>query len=235
MVGQRDEAAMNLMSAALVSLGAQCTPSSLRCVILDGCPPDSPLAGTLERVTGTLPHECQMVSWHDVAGTIGTLAQEVDQRVEGDHHDAPTVMLVVYGLQRYRMLRRNEDAFGFSMDQDAKPQPDAQFASILREGPAVGVHVVTWADTLGTLERTLDRQTVREFDHRVLFQMSATDSSNLIDAPTANQLGFHRALLYSEEQGGLEKFRPYDAMTPDWLAQIGVELTRRGNRSSPDA
>jgi hypothetical protein len=162
-----------------------------------------------------------------VAETIGTVAQDVDKRVEDERHDAPTVVLMVYGLQRYRMLRRDEDAFGFSTDQDAKPQPDAQFAGILREGPAVGVHVITWADTLGTLERTLDRQTVREFDHRVLFQMSATDSSNLIDAPTANQLGFHRALLYSEEQGGIEKFRPYDALTDEWLAHIGQELARR--------
>jgi len=229
MVGQRDEAAMNLMSTALVSLATQLTPPSLRFVVLDGCPPDSPFAGTLERVAGVLPHECQLVAWHDVAETIGALAQEVDQRVESDHHDAPTVVLLVYSLQRYRMLRRDEDAFGFSVDQEAKPQPDAQFASILREGPAVGIHVITWADTLGTLERTLDRQTVREFDHRVLFQMSVTDSSNLIDAPTANQLGFHRALLYSEEQGGLEKFRPYDALTDEWLAQVGRELARRAN------
>jgi hypothetical protein len=134
---------------------------------------------------------------------------------------------MVYGLQRYRMLRRNEDAFGFSMDEEAKPQPDAQFATILREGPAVGVHVVTWADTLGTLERTLDRQTIREFDYRILFQMSATDSSNLIDNPAANQLGFHRALLYSEEQGGLEKFRPYAPLDDAWLAEAGKALTRR--------
>jgi len=235
MVGQRDDAAMNLMSAAIVSLAAQLRPSSVRFVVLDGSPPDSPLAGTFERVTGTVPHDCRMVSWHHVAETIGELANEVNQRMEADRHDTPTVILLIYGLQRYRMLRRSEDAFGFSMDQEAKPQPDAQFATILREGPAVGVHVVTWADTLGTLERTLDRQTVREFDHRVLFQMSATDSSNLIDAPTANQLGFHRALLYSEEQGGLEKFRPYAAMSDDWLAEIGKELARRAAASDPGA
>jgi len=227
MVGQREEAAMNLMSGAIVSLATQLKPSSIRFVVLDGSPPDSPFAGTFERVTAVLPHDCRMVSWHSVSDTIAELARDVDKRVEADHHDAPTVILLVYGLQRYRMLRRNEDAFGFSVDEEAKPKPDAQFANILREGPAVGVHVITWADTLGTLERTLDRQTVREFDHRVLFQMSATDSSNLIDAPTANQLGFHRALLYSEEQGGLEKFRPYAAMTDDWLADVAKELTRR--------
>ena len=235
MVGQRDEAAMNLMASAIVSLATQLQPSSVQFVILDGTPPDSPFAGTFARVTAVLPHNCRLVSWQAVSGTIAELAQDVDKRVEGDHHDAPSVILLVYGLQRYRMLRRSEDAFGFSADEEAGPRPDVQFASILREGPAVGVHVVTWADTLGTLERTLDRQTVREFDHRVLFQMSATDSSNLIDAPTANQLGFHRALLYSEEQGGLEKFRPYAAMTDEWLAEVGKELARRATASEPNA
>jgi len=235
MVGQRDDAAMSLMSAAIISLTTQLRPSAARFVILDGCPPDSPLAGTFERVTRVLPHECQMIAWHDVGDTIGALAQEVDRRVESDRHDAPTIVVLVHGLQRYRMLRRNEDAFGFSMDEEAKPQPDVQFASILREGPAVGVHVITWADTLGTLERTLDRQTVREFDHRVLFQMSATDSSNLIDAPTANQLGFHRALLYSEEQGGLEKFRPYAPLDDAWLAEVGQAIARRAASSDSQA
>jgi hypothetical protein len=54
----------------------------------------------------------------------------------------------------------------------------------------------------------------------VLFQMSAADSSNLIDSPEANRLGFYRALLYSEEHGRIEKFRPYAPGAPDWLAQV---------------
>ena len=49
------------------------------------------------------------------------------------------------------------------------------------------------------VERTLDRASLREFDNRVLFQMSASDSSNLIDSPLANKLGANRALAYSEE------------------------------------
>ncbi|MBP7052196.1 MAG: AAA family ATPase [Phycisphaerae bacterium] len=134
------------------------------------------------------------------------------------------VFLVIFGLQRYRMLRRNEDAFSFSRDEQARPQPDVQFADLLREGPSVGVHTLAWANTLSTLERTLDRQTIHEFDHRVLFQMSAADSSNLIDSPIANQLGLHRALLHSEEQGGIERFRPYDAIRDDWLADVGRKL-----------
>ncbi len=232
MVGQRDEVAVNLMTAAMAALASQLPPSSLEFVILDGSPPDSPHAGAFERVASALPHTSRIVAWNDVPAVIGELSREADRRVQADQNDAATVVLLVYGLQRYRMLRRNEDAFGFSMgEEEAAPRPEVQFAGLLREGPGVGIHVVTWADTLGTLERTFDRQTLREFDHRILFQMSASDSSTLIDSPIANQLGFHRALLYSEEQGGLEKFRPYAALTDDWLAHVARHLAGDPPRS----
>src|SRR5690606_39288843 len=64
-------------------------------------------------------------------------------------------------------------------------------------------------DTVANLNRSLDRAAMREFEQRVLFQMGATDSSQLIDSPAASRLGLHRALLYSEESGLMEKFRPY--------------------------
>ena len=63
---------------------------------------------------------------------------------------------------------------------------------------------------------------MRELDHRLLFQMSATDSSNLIDSPEANRLGFYRAVLYSEEHGYQEKFRPYAFPQPQWLADFAA-------------
>ncbi len=144
-----------------------------------------------------------------------------------DEHDE-FIFLVIFGLQRYRMLRRSEDAFSFSREEQTGAQPNVQFAELLREGPAVGVHTLAWANTLSTLERTLDRQTIHEFDHRVLFQMSAADSSNLIDSPIANQLGLHRALLHSEEQGGIERFLPYAAIRDDWLAEVGRKLSHGG-------
>ncbi len=227
LVGQRDDFAMNLMSSAIVSLAAQLPASAAQFVILDGSPPDSPQAGVLQRVASAIPHTCRNVAWRDVADTIAQLAQETDQRVQDAQHKGPSIFLLVFGVQRYRMLRRGEDVFALSLDEEAKPRPDVQFASVLREGPTVGVHILAWSDTLTTLERTLDRQTIHEFDHRVLFQMSAADSSNLIDSPVANQLGLHRALLYSEEQGGLERFRPYDALAEDWLTDVGKKLAQR--------
>ncbi len=110
------------------------------------------------------------------------------------------------------------------MDSEAPANPSTQLSTLLRDGPGVGVHSMVWSDTLANVERCLDRHSLKEFDYRVLFQMSATDSSHLIDSTNANQLGFYRALLYSEEQGGIEKFRPYANLTDDWLDSVRQHL-----------
>jgi hypothetical protein len=47
--------------------------------------------------------------------------------------------------------------------------------------------------------------------------MSANDSSALMDTPVASKLGPLRAIFYTEDQGKLEKFRPYALPDVDWL------------------
>jgi hypothetical protein len=195
--------------------------------VLDGTPADSYLAGSLQRIASVVPHEIKHVEWRSVPDAMAEIADEVSRRREAEHQDAANIYVFIYGLQRYRMLRKSEDSFNFSMDADAaekKPNPDKLFADILREGPSLGVHTMTWVDTAASLDRTLDRGSMREFDNRILFQMSAADSSNLIDSPIANKLGFHRALVFSEEQGVLEKFRPYAMPEKAWLARVADRL-----------
>jgi hypothetical protein len=68
---------------------------------------------------------------------------------------------------------------------------------------------------------------MREFDLRVLFQMSATDSSELVDETTANNLGLHNALLSVESDGSLEKFRPYTIPDAGLLEDIRRSLLKR--------
>ncbi len=237
-VGQRDESALAMMAAAMLCLATQHAPQAARFLVLDGGshahgPPGVAVGGEagasgrghgtrgLHDVVALLPHETRFVRWRDVGAAIADLAGEMQRRLEADQTDAPAIYLFIYGLQRYRMLRRQEEDFSFSTDdQDKSPSTDKQFAELLRDGPPFGVHVVAWSDTLATLERTLDRQALGEFDNRVLFQMGAADSSNLIDTPDANKLGFYRALLYSEEHGLLEKFRPYAAFEASWLEHV---------------
>jgi len=98
---------------------------------------------------------------------------------------------------------------------------------IVAEATAISPDGFGWADTPASIDRTLERTAMREFDYRVLFQMSANDSSNLIDSPAANKLGSHRALVYSEEQGVSERFRPYALPETDWLAEVRQKLVAR--------
>ncbi|MCZ7646761.1 MAG: hypothetical protein M5U26_15985 [Planctomycetota bacterium] len=59
---------------------------------------------------------------------------------------------------------------------------------------------------------------------RVLFQMSAADSSELIDTPAANTLGLHNALLFVESEGLLEKFRPYAIPDEAWFEKMRAAI-----------
>src|SRR5262249_49369332 len=177
-------------------------------------------AGFLARLGDVVPHPLRVARWRDLAGVIGELADEVEQRQKNNETDGPALYLFIYGLQRFRDLRRPEDDFSFSRRGEEKPNPARQFATILREGPGMGIHTLVWCDNLNNTMRSFDRQGMREFEMRVLFQMSATDSSVLIDTPLAGKLGLHRALYYSEDQGKLEKFRPYGVPPEGWLAEV---------------
>ena len=210
------------MTVSLIALGAQCDPARSRFVVLDGIPADSPYAGRLERVAAILPHDVQMVPWRDVQAAIASVHAELKRRIDSGETDGPELFMLVNGIQRFRMLRRSENDFSFSMSDEAKaPSPDIQFAELVREGPVYGIHVLIWCDTVTNLERVFDRQTLREFDNRVLFQMGAPDSTTLIDTPAASKLGLQRALLANEEHGTLEKFRPYAMPSDEWLAEAG--------------
>ena len=233
-VGQNDEAALGIMAMSLISLGAQHAPpdpvapaSGARFVILDGSPSDSPNAGQLMRVADVLPHPVRDVAWRELAPVIAELAAEVDRR-QKDPGEAPAIYLLVYDLQRFRDLRKQDDDFGFSRYGEEKATPPSKlFGTILREGPPVGVHTIVWCDSLNNLNRTFDRQTLREFEIRVLFQMSANDSSTLIDSPAAGKLGAHRSLFFSEEEGRLEKFRAYGFPSDEWLGWVRQQFRNR--------
>ncbi|MBX3355916.1 MAG: AAA family ATPase [Phycisphaeraceae bacterium] len=222
-VGQQDDAASAVMISSLISLAAQMAPARSRFIIMDGLPADGPFAGGLERVARELPHPIEIVPYREVDQAIRRIGEEVAQRTVADDGEPAALFVMIHALHRFRSLRRSDDDYGFG-GGDAAPTTASLLASILRDGPTVGVHTITWVDTLASLQRSLDRGGLREFDQRVLFQLSSTDSSTLIDSPAATRLGANRALLYSEEQGTLEKFRPYRMPGEEWLRSFTDRL-----------
>jgi DNA segregation ATPase FtsK/SpoIIIE, S-DNA-T family len=220
MVGQRDDAALAIQTVAAVSIAARHPDATL--YLFDGSAAGSTEAAYIEKLPNLLPRITRTVRPRDVAEAVATIAAEFDRRQSEDDTTAPPIFLLVYALHRFRDLRQ-EDDFSFSMEEESGPtKPSKRFADILRDGPALGIHTMAWCDTVNNVNRTLDRSLLREFEMRLLFQMSPSDSSMLIDSPNASKLGFHRGLYHSEEEGREEKFRPYALPEPEWLKKLAA-------------
>jgi DNA segregation ATPase FtsK/SpoIIIE, S-DNA-T family len=230
MVGQQEDAALGMMITGLVSLAAQHAPGTASFYVADFSPEDASYAGFLGKVAQLLQREVKVVNRRGLLNLITHLADEVQDRMEAEEGGRKSpIYLFFYGLQRARDLRPDED-FSYSSfgGDDAPPRsPAKQFTTILREGPELGIHTFAWCDTLANLNRTLERGTMREFEGRLVFQMSQEDSLNLVDSPAANKLGTHRALLFSEETGRAEKFIPYGLPTEQWLVQAAAYLRQK--------
>jgi DNA segregation ATPase FtsK/SpoIIIE, S-DNA-T family len=203
-ISPRDDQAVSTTAAFLLSIHAE-SPDAI-VDVFDGTPADAPEHGALERLAAARGIRANFVPYREIESKLAEIAQDVTERA--DRAGAQRRFVVIHQLQRYRALRRNEDDFSFSAS-DAPPSPDKLLGGIVREGPVSGVHVVVMCDTLSSLQRSFDRNALREFDWKVLFQISPADSSTLIDSPAASRLGTNRGLLHSEELGVLEKFRPY--------------------------
>jgi hypothetical protein len=215
-LGQQEEIAIGLTVSSLISLSAMVGPAAAEPAVhlVIGQALDAASEEILHAVEETLP--IRVWSPRELGTLLNQLADEIDRR--GNVSGSPQ-FLVLYGLQRLRDLRRPDDDFGFGKKGDEK-LPYRQFAHVLKEGPPVGVFTMLWCDTLANLQRCIDRPTMREFDQRVLMQMSAADSSTLMDNPIAAKLGPQRALYYTEDLGKVEKFRPYALPNVEWIRSL---------------
>jgi DNA segregation ATPase FtsK/SpoIIIE, S-DNA-T family len=251
-VGQRAEAAAGMLAAALVSLATQHRPAGLsaseKAALASGhaagseakfyvlehdrpadLPLDKPLAdfrGGLASLSTVLPHPIHPGGRRDLPALLAEIEQEVQRRQSADDRHGPAIYLFISDLGRFRDLRRDDD-MGFSFSADKPASPSQLLTTILRDGPALGIYTLAWCDSLTAVQRSFDRQTLREFALRVLLQMSANDSSHLIDTPLASRLGPHVAIFHNEEEGRLEKFRPYAWPPLDWLATVQQRLNLR--------
>jgi S-DNA-T family DNA segregation ATPase FtsK/SpoIIIE len=220
-VGSEEESAFGVLANAVVALSAQGSP---RFFVLDGTRPDSQFAGAWQKLSKSLSDLITVANPRDTARVIAEIAAEATRRESASDEHAPPWYLIIHDAGRFRELRRGEDDFSFSSDRDKPPRPDKQWAEIIRNGPAWSVHSLVWCDSYNDVNRLVDRATLREFELRVLFQMSAADSTNLLDSPAASRLRQHRGLFYSDDLGTQEKFRPYGPPSEDWLARVRQSL-----------
>lgn len=240
LVGQDADAALGVLAASLTTLAAALSPqqemNSL--FVLDGSHSGSAEAETWETLIGTLPVDGRLIRPNETNLFLQAMTVELQRRETENETNAPPIVLLVFNITRFRDLRKVDDDFGmgsFGSGAEKAPEPGKQFADLLARGPAFGMHALIWCDSFNNLERWFSRQTLRELEMRIAFQMNASDSSNLIDSPAASRLGTHRALLHREETGSAEKFRPYGLPPVDWLHWVRRTMLRETTSPPPSA
>jgi hypothetical protein len=217
-VGQSEERTTTILAVSLVSLAAQFPKDGARFVVFDSTPPGFPQREFLERIVKTVPHETVQGSNSNLAEVMTSLAEELKRRAENESA-GPEIFVLIQGLQNFKKLRQ-EDEFSFSSSSGDAPTPAAILLNLITEGSARGIHVIVTCDTYNNVSRYLGRKTLSEFEMRVVFQMSASDSASLIDSPNAATLGLNRALFYNDREGSLETFRPYAQPDGGWIESL---------------
>jgi hypothetical protein len=216
-IAQSEERTLTILSVGLVSLAAQFPRDAARFFIFDNTAAGFPQRDFLQHVVDALPHEVVLANNGNLPETMAGLEEELKKRGEGNNVSAPEIFVFIQGIQNFKKLRQ-EDEFSFS-SPGAEASPAATLLNLITEGPARGIHVIVMCDTYNNVSRFLGRKALSEFEMRVVFQMSATDSASLIEAPNASALGLHRALFYNEREGSLETFRPYAQPDNGWIEE----------------
>ncbi len=228
-VGQDADAARGMMTTAAITLAASSTTTSQTTTesdrpaiyIFDGNPQETLEARRWKSLIESLPVSACVTTPRESAAALEALTKELQQRTEKPDESYAPNFVFIDNIAKFRDLRKAEDDFslgGFGSAAEEKPaEPGKLFADLLTEGPIFGIHFIIWCDSYNNFERSFSRQIKKELELRVALQMNAADSSNLIDSPVASRLGTHRALLYREETGLCEKFRPYGVPDDLWV------------------
>ncbi len=215
MVVGQDESSAAALLASLVAGFSYLAPTMNRSsdqpsvVLLDGSRNEDE---SLRSLIGQLANNKRLVQIADVRSIVSTMEAikiELDRRSAAPDQAYPSMLVAVVNISRFRELRRSEE-YSFGEAGGGSPKPDAVLADLMRDGPTLGMHVWLWADSAATLTRWVSRQSQRDIELRILMQMSASDSNQLIDTNAANRLDRVVALVHDDIEGKATKFRPFE-------------------------
>jgi hypothetical protein len=224
LVGSNDRMAghcLSLWIASAVKSLPIASHDKLQLAIFDGQAGDSE-RGLGAKLAGLVP-QMELADSRSAVPLLERLHQQLKDRISQCHGSWEPVLWCVSPLERFRDFRKSDD---FSFGDSGTPAPDAVFQELLREGPAVGMHAIVWAQNASSIPRWLPRQSMQDFELRALMTMSAQDSNNLIDQPTAQKMNANVMLLYDDATGRITKFRPYELDSPEPLIRWALDSNR---------
>lgn len=182
--------------------------ASPRFLILDGSSADDEFMVNAMQWLRNQPSRVRVGAVRELNELLSELQSEWNIRNAAPDRTYSPLILVIANLSRFREFRRS-DEFSFS-SQEGEMTPETLLMKVLADGPSLGIHICIWSDTATTLSRWLPRNAMRDIEIRILMQMSAADSNQLIDSSVANRLDRYVMLVHDDADGKAVKFRPYE-------------------------
>ncbi|MFO1000546.1 MAG: FtsK/SpoIIIE domain-containing protein [Planctomycetaceae bacterium] len=229
-VGQEGDLADSILATTILSICAGAPGSvssgSSRLILLHDGKDLVSQENFLSTFTANIAPRFSLRRASEADAVVAELSSELASReAAGAGTDSPAIILAIRNIGQFRSLRRDEDDFGMSGFGAAKSAtPASQLGDLIRKGPLVGIHVIVWSDTFSNSMRWLSNSLLREFDSRIAFRLNQTDSSSLIDTPAAASLSPGRAILYRDQTGAADRFRPFSWPSQQWLATVPVAV-----------
>ena len=208
-VGEDAEATVGMVLAAVTS-GVLVHGSAIRFDLLDFTPLESGLTEAAQAFSEHWPVAVERR--RNLVKVLDSVHRIVQDRHAAGQYDEHPVVLVLAGVDRARDLGDSP--------RPGDVDPAELVATLLRDGPEVGVHLVATAATLEGFERRLGSGALREFALRVALPMGEAESEALLDSAAAGGLRAHQALLHDEDWGRLVRFRPYLPAPVSWLTGL---------------
>ena len=157
--------------------------------------------------------------------------------------------LFVFGWQRAEDLKRQEQQsifgatdFGYSgfdfgnlqaaVSSEPVMSARAMMDTILRQGPARGVHTMIWQDDFEQLY-TDEKGIIEFFRQRIAFDLTGEAYGRLVGDSRANQYGDSAAVYYNQRDDNL-RFRPYQEPYDEWLEDICDKLKTKPDKENID-
>jgi len=182
---------------------------------LDFMPPEAGFTEAAHALANG-PWTLQVARRRSLVKVVDLIHRVVQDRLATDDLRGKPVLFVLNGLARARDFEVTVAGDAVVDDLDMLHTIE----TILRDGPEVGVHTITWVDSLASLNRRLPKSSIREFALRVAGPMAKEESLSFIDSERAAELAPNEALFADEDLGRLHKLRPYAVPGIDWLHRL---------------
>ena len=233
-IDRNEELAFGVVFSSVLSIAAQESPETVVFHIVDMSSSDASWVNHSETFANNFPHQANVYARRGLEAIISELSEEIGYRELSNIKQTSKIVLVLFGVQRVRNLRR-ETGISFTSASSGDNVHD-NLSKILEEGPEFGIHTIIWCDTLQSFSRIFDNSDLNEIGHRIAGVLAINDSVKLFDEPVAANLDReNRMICYDDEKIGVYTsicpYRPCDLSYVKELGEIQSDNWKQFNNT----